>query len=45
VGILNLGASGRFAAGPGFPLQFLDPPAAGLWDFRFNPLRGNEGFY
>jgi hypothetical protein len=24
---------------PGFPLQFLSLPAAGLRDFRFNPLR------
>jgi hypothetical protein len=27
-------------AKPGFPLQFLVPPAAVLRDFRFNPLRG-----
>jgi hypothetical protein len=25
---------------PGFPLQFLVPPAALLRDFHFNPLRG-----
>jgi hypothetical protein len=25
---------------PGFPLQFLSPPAAGFRYFRFNPLRG-----
>jgi hypothetical protein len=29
------------AAGPGYPLQFLSPPQAGLRDFRFYPLRGS----
>jgi hypothetical protein len=29
---------------PGFPLQFLSLPAAGLRDFRFNPLRGHATF-
>jgi hypothetical protein len=28
---------------PGFPLQFLGPPAAALRDFRCNPLRA-QGF-
>jgi hypothetical protein len=27
------------AAGPGYPLQFLNPPAAGFRYFRFYPLR------
>jgi hypothetical protein len=27
---------------PGFPLQFLVPPAALLRDFHFNPLRGEK---
>jgi hypothetical protein len=31
----------RSAAGPGYPLQFLSPPQAGLRDFRFYPLRGS----
>jgi hypothetical protein len=35
---MDLGASGA-RAGPGYPLQFLSPPAAGLRDFRFYPLR------
>jgi hypothetical protein len=36
--------SGRLPAkaGPGFPLQFLSPPVAGLRDFRFNPWRMGE---
>jgi hypothetical protein len=29
---------GKAAKKPGFPLQFLAPPAAGLRDFRCNPL-------
>jgi hypothetical protein len=33
-----MGASGA-SAGPGYPLQFLGPPKAGLRDFRFYPLR------
>jgi hypothetical protein len=39
--------AGRIAAlrRPGFPLQFLSPPAAGLRDFRFNPLRVLAGAY
>jgi hypothetical protein len=28
---------------PGFPLQFLSPPLAGLRDFRCNPLRAQGG--
>jgi hypothetical protein len=40
------GASRRLqqAAGPGFALQFLSPPAAGLRDFRFTPLRAQGLF-
>jgi hypothetical protein len=29
---------------PGYPLQFLSPPLAGLRDFRYYPLRGPGGF-
>jgi hypothetical protein len=35
---VDVGASGT-RAGPGYPLQFLSPPEAGLRDFRFYPLR------
>jgi hypothetical protein len=35
---VDLGASGA-SAGPGYPLQFLSPPTAGLRYFRFYPLR------
>jgi hypothetical protein len=38
INLADLGASGT-RAGPGYPLQFLSPPAAGLRDFRFYPLR------
>jgi hypothetical protein len=34
----QMGASGA-SARPGYPLQFLGPPIAGLRDFRFYPLR------
>jgi hypothetical protein len=35
-----MGASGA-SAGPGYPLQFLSPPAAGFRYFRSYPLRGS----
>jgi hypothetical protein len=40
---VDLGASGA-CAGPGYTLQFLSPPAAGLRDFRFYPLRFAVGY-
>jgi hypothetical protein len=34
----------RLRRGPGFPLQFLSPPAAGFRYFRSNPLRFAVGY-
>jgi hypothetical protein len=40
---VRIWAHSRLRREPGYPLQFLSPPAAGLRDFRFYPLRVAKG--